>query len=83
MSFQIPFFQSKNQQKDNPIMLHPYYIELVNDLEKTKYALDITYKNFEDAVDPDLIDCYIYEMNAIQKKYKFLLSRVKKMEMSS
>jgi len=83
VSFSLPFFQTKNEKNKNAFMFHPYYIQLVNDLEKTKYAMDITYKNFENAVDPDLIDCYIYEMNAIQKKYKFLLSRVKKMEMSS
>lgn len=81
MLISIPFLQSKNEKNKNNFMFHPYYIQLVNDLEKTKYALDLTYKNFENAVDPDLIDCYIYEMNAIQKKYKFLLSRVKKMEM--
>ncbi len=41
-------------------------------LEKTRFALDMAYAGFNDAVDPDLIDSYIYEINALQKKYKYL-----------
>lgn len=42
------------------------------ELEKTRFALDVAYAGFNDAVDPDLIDSYIYEINALQKKYKYL-----------
>ena len=31
------------------------------ELEKTRIALDMAYAGFNDAVDPDLIDSYIYE----------------------
>ena len=31
----------------------------------------------QNAMDPDLIDCYIYESNAAWKKYRFLLKQVK------
>lgn len=41
-------------------------------LEKTRFALDVAYAGFNDAVEPDLIDSYIYEINALQKKYKYL-----------
>lgn len=41
-------------------------------LEKTRFALDMAYAGFNDAVDPDLIDSYIYEINSLQKKYKYL-----------
>lgn len=47
-------------------------------LEKTRYALDIAYAGFNDAVDPDLIDSYIYEINALQKKYKYLSEQAAK-----
>ncbi len=48
---------------------------LLSDIAKTKVALHSAYSNFDNVTDPDLIDCYIYEMNAIQKRYKFLLER--------
>jgi hypothetical protein len=31
-------------------------------------------------VDPTLIDCYIYELNATQLRYQFLLRRFKHLE---
>lgn len=42
------------------------------DLEKTRQALDIAYAGFDNAVNPDMVDCYIYEINAILKRYKHL-----------
>ncbi|WP_343210213.1 YaaL family protein [Anaerolentibacter hominis] len=46
---------------------------LIDEIEQTKRALTIAYSNFENVSDPDLIDCYIYEVNAVQKRYKYLL----------
>lgn len=56
------------------------YDDLLQDIAAAKSALDNAYANFENVVDPDLIDCYIYEMNAVQKRYKFLLKRAKQLE---
>lgn len=56
------------------------YDSLLVDIEKTKIALDSAYSNFESVSDPDLIDCYIYELNAMQKRYKFLLRQVKEID---
>ncbi len=56
------------------------YDALLNDIKKTKLALESAYSNFENVIDPDLIDCYIYEVNAIQKRYKFLLKQAKEMD---
>ena len=47
---------------------------ILEDLARTKQALDNAYDHFENVVDPDLIDCYIYEVNAVQQKYKYLYS---------
>ena len=33
---------------------------LLSEIEQTKCALASAYSNFENVVDPDLIDCYIY-----------------------
>ncbi|WP_167958960.1 YaaL family protein [Anaerosporobacter faecicola] len=47
------------------------------EIRKAKLALETAYSNFENVVDPDLIDCYIYEVNAVQKRYKYLLKQAK------
>lgn len=48
---------------------------LLSDLEKTKRALEIAYSGFDNVTEPDLIDCYIYEVNSVLKRYKFLLEQ--------
>lgn len=53
---------------------------LFEEIMKTKLALESAYSNFENVIDPDLIDCYIYEVNAVQKRYKFLLKQAKELE---
>jgi len=53
---------------------------LINEINKTKLALEAVYSNFENVVDPDLIDSCIYEMNAVQNRYKFLLKQAKASE---
>lgn len=57
--------------------------QLISDLKRTKTALDDAYTNFENAVDPDLVDSYIYEVNAVQKRYLFLLKQVQMLEMQN
>jgi len=52
------------------------YRLLLDDLNRTKNDLDFAYANFQNVVEPDLIDAYIYEVNAMQLKYKFLLRRL-------
>lgn len=52
---------------------------LHEEISKTKRALDSAYSNFENVVDPDLIDCYIYEVNAVQKRYVFLLKKAEEL----
>lgn len=68
----------KNPEKENK---EKYYDdELLRDIAITKTALDAAYSNFENVVDPDLIDCYIHEVIAVQKRYKFLLKHAKEHE---
>lgn len=54
---------------------------ILNDIAKTRYALENAYAGFDNATDPDLIDCYIYEVNAIQKRYKYLLQQAANMNL--
>ena len=50
--------------------------DLLEDLKKTRYALEVAYSGFDNVTDPDLIDCYIYQVNAILKRYNFLLEKI-------
>lgn len=45
------------------------------DLQLAKWELENAYAGFDYATDPDLIDCYIYKLNAAMKRYKFLLEK--------
>ena len=47
-------------------------LNLKESIEKTRQALEIAYAGFDYAVDVDLIDSYIYEINSLRKKYEHL-----------
>ncbi len=81
----LPFQKNieKNLEKDfkeKDIKERLYDDDLLRDIAITKTALDAAYSNFENVVDPDLIDCYIHEVIAVQKRYKFLLKHAKESE---
>ncbi len=52
--------------------------ELLEEIERVKMQMENAHCNFQNAMDPDLIDCYIYESNAAWKRYRFLLKEAKK-----
>lgn len=70
----MSLFYRKKQKRPNT------YDLLVNEINKTKIALEAAYSNFENVVDPDLIDSCIYELNAVQNRYRFLLKQAKASE---
>lgn len=53
---------------------------LLKEINQTKIALEAAYSNFENVVDPDLIDSCIYQLNAVQNRYRFLLKQAKALE---
>lgn len=55
--------------------------ELKRQIEISKVAILSAQSQFEQVVDPTLIDCYIYELNAAQLRYQFLLRSIKKREL--
>lgn len=57
-------------------------IELKKQIEASKLAMSSAQNQFEHVVDPALIDCYIYELNAAQLRYQFLLKNLKNLELS-
>jgi hypothetical protein len=62
------FFLKKMPPKDDHLM---------KEIDQTKIALEAAYSNFQNVVDPDLIDSCIYQLNAVQNRYRFLLKQVK------
>lgn len=56
------------------------YVVLKDDIEKTTLELQNAYTNMQNVVDPDLIDYYIYQTQAAQIRYQYLLNCAKKLE---
>lgn len=56
-------------------------LTITDAIEQAKIDLDCAYTNFEHALEPDLIDCYIYQLQSAQMRYKFLLNCAKKAEL--
>lgn len=58
----------------------PESLDLRAEIDRTRRTIDAARNHFEQVVDPTLIDCYIYELNAAQLRYQFLLRRFKLLE---
>ena len=57
-------------------------LELKAEIDRTRHRLESVRNQFEEVVDPTLIDCYIYELKAVQLRYQFLLRRFKLLQNS-
>lgn len=75
------FHQSSNGMSDAEIIVDCRKMTIREELAQTRYALEIAYSNFDNVTDPDLIDCYIYEVNAVLKRYKYLLEQAAEMNL--
>lgn len=69
-----------NRILENSVFRDKRYSLLLEDLDRTKHDLDSAYTNLSNALEPELIDCYIYQVQSVQMRYQFLLSRVKQIE---
>ncbi len=54
--------------------------QLKSEIEAVQQSLETANSHFENAMDPDLIDSYIYEMNAITFRYRYLLRQIRAYE---
>ncbi len=55
--------------------------DLLEQLNQAIGNIDSAMNHFEHVVDPTLIDCYIYEVNSVLKRYKFLLEQAAKINL--
>lgn len=60
---------AQEKQQENQRLLGEYYDTLIQ-LRQVRAA-------FQQVTDPDLINACVYEMNALQQRYSYLLQRIK------
>lgn len=65
-------FYHQNYDDTLPVTEEITPLSLQESIEKTRRALEIAYAGFDYAVETDLIDSYIYEINSLQKRYRHL-----------
>ncbi len=73
----------KREQRQNPKQARALSLEhqeLKAEISQIQYKMESVRSQFEEAVDPTLIDCCIYELKAVQLRYQFLLRRFKLLE---
>ncbi len=50
---------------------------LLGQLEATKRELDLAHLGFEQSRDPDLLEFYLFEIDALRARHSYLLRRIK------
>ena len=53
---------------------------LLEGLAQTRALIAQAYTGFNAVHDPDLIESYVFEINALQARYSYLLRRIKQLE---
>lgn len=53
---------------------------LMEGLARTRRLIAQAYSSFNSTHDPDLIESYVFEINALQARYSYLLRRVKEID---
>lgn len=70
----MKLFNFQKPEENEPYML------LKDNIEKTTIELQNAYTNMQNVTEPDLIDYYIYQTQAAQIRYQYLLNCAKKLE---
>ena len=50
---------------------------LIDELDSSRSALACAYARFDESTEPELIEACVYEINAAQARYNYLLRRIK------
>ncbi len=73
----FPRGQSTEEDIYKRLTFDPENNTIMEELAQVRRDIEDAYTNFQNASDPDMIDCYIYEGNAAWKRYRFLLKQIK------
>ena len=57
--------------------------KLLQTLAQTRVLINQAYSGFNTAHDPELIESFVFEINALQCRYSYLLRRIKELEGSA
>lgn len=66
----------KRKNKDS---LYQIREQLKQEIETLQQSLETANSNFDNVSDPDLVDSYIYELNALSFRYKYLLRQMREL----
>ena len=66
------------KSKNNPDIIRQKRM-LLEDIKRTRQTLENAYSKFQYVSDPDLIDCYIYEINSADHRYKYLINQMRQL----
>ena len=69
-----PFFPGRHQASAGE------NLKLKAEIHQTQQKMESLLNQFDQVTEPPLIDCCIYELNAVWLRYQFLLRRVKLLE---
>ncbi len=54
--------------------------ELMDFMAQTRVEINQAYAGFNMQTDPDLIDSHVYEINALQSRYSYLVRRLRELD---
>ena len=54
--------------------------ELLSELSGVRDALDAAYMRFNAVTEPELVDACVYEINAAQSRYNYMLRRIRELD---
>lgn len=54
--------------------------ELLEVMARTRVEINQAYACFNQQSDPDLVDSFVYEINALRSRYSYLVRRMKELE---
>jgi len=69
--------EQKTRAKKKPKTLSRDDVFIITTLEKLQKDLENTHHALDNVTDPDLIDSYVFELNAINMRYKVYLQMCK------
>ncbi len=54
--------------------------ELMEVMTRTRVEINQAYAGFNQQSDPDLVESFVYQINALQSRYSYLVRRMKELE---
>lgn len=70
--------RTRRSRRDNPREAERR--ELHDCMTRTLVEINQAYAGFNMQTDPDLIDSHVYEINALQSRYAYLVRRLKQLD---